>query len=153
MDPVLRRYRIAGVAATAVIVLSIPIYLGARSLRPPRTAPAAEPQYVGSEKCKTCHEKAYVGWKGSNHAQAMQAARDGTVLGDFSGATLVHRGKTWRFFRRGERFMDLGWPKKAKSIQSAVCPRLQPAMGWVLRSVWRRRWQLPPPHSPTISRR
>ncbi|MBS1108379.1 MAG: Tetratricopeptide 1 repeat-containing protein [Anaeromyxobacteraceae bacterium] len=105
MDPVLRRYRIAGVAATAVIVLSIPIYLGARSLRPPRTAPAAEPQYVGSEKCKTCHEKAYVGWKGSNHAQAMQAARDGTVLGDFSGATLVHRGKTWRFFRQGERFL------------------------------------------------
>jgi tetratricopeptide (TPR) repeat protein len=105
MDASLRRYRIAGVAATAVIALSVPIYLGMRALRPPRIAPAAAPQHVGSEKCKACHEKAYAGWKGSNHARAMQAARDGTVLGDFSGATLLHRGKTWRFFRQGEKFM------------------------------------------------
>ena len=35
----------------------------------------------------------------------MQAAKDGTVLGDFAGATLLHRGKTWRFFRQGEKFM------------------------------------------------
>jgi Flp pilus assembly protein TadD len=27
------------------------------------------------------------------------------VLGDFSGVTFEHRGKTWRFFRRGEKFM------------------------------------------------
>ena len=33
----LRRYRIAGVAATAAIVLSVPLYLAARALRPPRT--------------------------------------------------------------------------------------------------------------------
>ena len=105
MEPSLRRYRIAGVAAMAAIVLSVPLYLGARALRPPRTAPTAQPQYVGSEKCKACHEKAYAGWRRSNHAQAMQAARDGTVLGDFSGATLVHRGKTWRFFRQGEKFL------------------------------------------------
>jgi tetratricopeptide (TPR) repeat protein len=35
----------------------------------------------------------------------MQGARDGTVLGDFDGATLRHRAKTWRFFRREGRFM------------------------------------------------
>ena len=105
MSDSLRRYRIAGVAATAAIVLSVPLYLAARALRPPRTSPAVEPQFVGSEKCKACHEKAYAGWKGSNHALAMQAAREGAVLGDFSGATLVHRGKTWRFFRQGEKFM------------------------------------------------
>jgi tetratricopeptide (TPR) repeat protein len=105
MDPGLRRYRIAGVAATAAIVLSIPLFLATRALRPPRTAPPVEPQFVGSEKCKACHEKAYAGWKGSNHAKAMQAAREGTVLGDFSGSTLVHRGNTWRFFRDGEKFL------------------------------------------------
>ncbi len=99
------RYRMAGVAATAAILLSVPLYLGVRSLRPPRTVPAAELRYVGSERCRSCHEKAYSGWKGSNHALAMQAAREGTVLGDFSGATLVHRGKAWRFFRDGERYM------------------------------------------------
>ncbi len=104
-DPTLHRYRVAGVVALTAIVLAVPLHLGMRSLRPPRTTPAAEPQFVGSEKCKSCHEKAYAAWKGSNHAQAMQAAKDGTVLGDFSGATLVHRGKTWRFFRQGEKFM------------------------------------------------
>ncbi|MEY2668423.1 MAG: hypothetical protein RJA59_1061 [Pseudomonadota bacterium] len=105
MPPDLRRYRIAGVVALGAIVLSVPLYLGLRALRPPRTPPAAEPQYVGSDRCKACHEKAYAAWKGSNHALAMQAAKDGTVLGDFGGATLVHRGKTWRFFRQGEKFM------------------------------------------------
>jgi len=105
MDASLRRYRVAGVAATAVIVLSVPLYLGLRSARPPRVAPDVEARYVGSEKCKACHEKAYAAWKGSNHAAAMQAAKDGTVLGDFGGATLQHRGKTWRFFRDGLRFV------------------------------------------------
>jgi len=105
MDPALRRYRIAGVAATAAMVLSVPLYLAVRSLRPSRTAPLVEAQHVGSEKCKACHEKAYAGWKGSNHARAMQAAKDGLVQGDFGGATLEHRSKTWRFFRQGEKFM------------------------------------------------
>ncbi len=104
-DPALRRYRIAGAAALAAIALSVPLYLGVRRLSPPRTAPPAEPQYVGSERCKACHEKPYAAWKGSNHALAMQPARDGTVLGDFGGATLEHRGRTWRFFRRDGKFM------------------------------------------------
>ncbi|HVO19767.1 MAG TPA: tetratricopeptide repeat protein [Anaeromyxobacter sp.] len=103
-DP-LRRWRVVGVAATAIIALSVPLHLAVRSLRAPRAAPATEALYVGSERCKACHEKAYEAWKGSNHARAMQAARDGTVLGDFGGATLEHRGKTWRFFRQGERFL------------------------------------------------
>jgi Tfp pilus assembly protein PilF len=37
----------------------------------------------------------------------MQAAREGTVLGDFNDATFTLRGKTWRFFRRGEKFVVL----------------------------------------------
>src|SRR5512137_3090662 len=103
-DP-LRRWRAVGVAATAALVLSVPLYLAVRSLRGARTAPPGEALYVGSERCKACHAKAYDAWKGSNHAKAMQAARDGTVLGDFGGATFQHRGKTWRFFRDGPRFL------------------------------------------------
>ena len=103
-DP-LRCWRVAGVVATAVIALAVPLHLGVRSLRGPRLAPQGEARFVGSERCKSCHQKAYDQWKGSHHAKAMQAAREGTVLGDFGGATLQHRGKTWRFFRQGERFM------------------------------------------------
>ncbi|HUL60493.1 MAG TPA: tetratricopeptide repeat protein [Anaeromyxobacteraceae bacterium] len=103
-DP-LRPWRAAGLAATAAIVLAAPLYLAVHAGRGPRSAPPGEPQFVGSERCKACHQKAYDAWKGSHHAKAMQAARDDTVLGDFGGATFLHRGKTWRFFRQGERFM------------------------------------------------
>src|SRR5512137_191429 len=103
-DP-LRHWRAVGLAATAAIVLSVPLYLLVHAARGSRPPPPAEAQYVGSERCKACHQKAYDGWKGSHHALAMQAAREQTVLGDFGGATFSHRGKTWRFFRRGEKFM------------------------------------------------
>jgi len=101
----LRRWRLAGVLATAAIVLAVPLHLAVRALGAPRSAPAPSAQYVGSERCKSCHQKEYERWKGSHHALAMQAAKDGTVLGDFRDATFEHRGKTWRFFRKGEAFM------------------------------------------------
>jgi tetratricopeptide (TPR) repeat protein len=105
-DP-LRRWRLVGLAATVAIVLSVPLYLAARSLRGPRVTEPPEALYVGSERCAPCHKAAYDKWKGSHHELAMQAARDGTVLGDFNDATFALRGKTWRFFRRGEKFMVL----------------------------------------------
>src|SRR5512138_2691069 len=103
-----RRWRVAGAAATAVIALSLPLHLGVRALRPARPAAPAEARYVGSERCRACHAKAFAAWQGSHHAKAMQPAREGTVLGDFSEAVLEERGKTWRFRRRGERFVATG---------------------------------------------
>jgi tetratricopeptide (TPR) repeat protein len=105
-DP-LRRFRMVGVIATLAIVLSVPLYLTVRSLRGPRVTGPPEALYVGSERCAGCHKAAYDAWKGSHHELAMQAAREGTVLGDFNDATFQLRGKTWRFFRRGEKFMVL----------------------------------------------
>ena len=95
--------RIAGVVAAVAIVVAAS--LGVRQLRRPAGPPDAEARHVGSERCGACHERAYAAWKGSHHALAMQPARDGTVLGDFGGATLEHRGRTWRFFRDGARFL------------------------------------------------
>jgi len=100
-----RRWTWVGIATTAVIALSVPICLAVHGARGPRNPPPAAPQYVGSERCRSCHQTQYDAWKGSNHARAMQPARDGTVLGDFGDARFVHRGKEWRFFRSGERFM------------------------------------------------
>jgi tetratricopeptide (TPR) repeat protein len=101
----LHPWRVVGVVATAAIVVAIPLHLAVHAAREPHAAPPAAAQYVGSERCRACHQKAYEGWKGSNHARAMQAAKDGTVLGDFGGATFLHRGKTWQFFRQGAKFM------------------------------------------------
>ncbi len=102
----LHLWRAMGIASTAAIVLSIPLYLVVHGVRSPReTAP--EPGYVGSERCKDCHLKTYEGWKGSHHARSMAVAREDTVLGDFSGATFQHREKTWRFYRRDGKFLVL----------------------------------------------
>ena len=103
-DP-LRRWRAVGMLATVAIVLAVPLHLALRALGAPRTAPAPSARYVGSERCKSCHQKEYDLWKGSHHALAMQAARDGLVLGDFNDRTFEHRGKTWRFFRRGGAYL------------------------------------------------
>jgi len=99
------RWLVAGVVATAVIVLAVPLHLAVRRIRGPRLAPPTAPQYVGSERCKSCHQKQYEAWTGSHHAHAMQVARDDTVLGDFANARFLHRGKEWRFYRQGDRFM------------------------------------------------
>ncbi len=106
-DDPLWRWRLVGLTATVAIVLSVPLYLAVRSARGPRVTGPPEALYVGSERCAPCHKAAYDKWKGSHHELAMQAAREGTVLGDFNDATFALRGKTWRFFRRGEKFMVL----------------------------------------------
>jgi tetratricopeptide (TPR) repeat protein len=105
-DP-LARWRAVALAALAGIVLSVPLHLAVRWLRGPAVHAAPEARYVGSERCAPCHKTAFDRWKGSHHELAMQAARPGTVFGDFGGATFAVRGKTWKFFRRGEKFMVL----------------------------------------------
>jgi len=93
-----------GITAAAAIVLAMALHLALREARGLGTAwvPASAAQYVGSDRCKTCQAKEFESWRRSHHAQAMQPARDATVLGDFGGTELEHRGKTWRFFREGE---------------------------------------------------
>lgn len=101
------RWRVAGIASAAAVALAVSLSLAVRAPRAPQGTDALEAAYVGSERCKLCHPIAYEGWKGSHHARAMQVAGSGTVLGDFRDAAFSHRGKTWRFFRRGEKFMAL----------------------------------------------
>jgi hypothetical protein len=48
-----------------------------------RSAPA----FVGSEKCRACHQPEYELWKGSNHYHAMEVATEASVRGDFNNAT------------------------------------------------------------------
>jgi predicted CXXCH cytochrome family protein len=69
------------------------------------TAPAMQhASFVGRAACKTCHEREYKAWKGSDHDRAMEAATEETVLGDFSGVRFTAFGVTSRFFRRDGGF-------------------------------------------------
>lgn len=103
-DP-LHRWRLIGVAATAVIVLSVPAWLirrGVEGAGMPETAEAAS--FVGREACRPCHQQAYDTWKGSDHDLAMDIASEETVLGQFDDAVFTSRGMETRFFRREGKF-------------------------------------------------
>ena len=75
----------------------------AAALTPPSAAEAAS--YVGSSACAGCHAGQHRSWQASQHAQAMQAATEATVLGDFGGARFDHMGTSSEFFRRDGKFM------------------------------------------------
>ncbi len=66
---------------------------------------ADDARFVGSAGCVGCHQAQAALWKGSHHTQAMQPARDATVLGDFADARFVNGGITSVFHRDGARFM------------------------------------------------
>ena len=72
----------------------------------PRAKPALPPAtFVGAATCASCHPNEARAWRGSHHQQAMQAATDSTVLGNFRDARFRSAGVETRFFRDGQRFM------------------------------------------------
>jgi tetratricopeptide (TPR) repeat protein len=65
----------------------------------------SQASYVGSERCAECHQEQMAQHSGSHHDLAMQLATEGSVLGDFTDASLEHYGITSRFYREGDRYM------------------------------------------------
>ncbi len=100
----LRWERIA-LAAAVIILLSPVLYL---YFRRPAAVPSDEKtvQFVGSEKCKDCHQNAYNKWRGSDHDRAMDVADETTVLGNFDNASFTdpYNDVTTRFFRKGAKY-------------------------------------------------
>jgi tetratricopeptide (TPR) repeat protein len=103
----LRRWALGGVAASILIVLSLPLYLVKERLAAAGAdAPSVEgPTFVGRDTCLPCHESASEAWRGSDHDRAMAVADESTVLGDFDDAVLEHHGTATRFFRRDGKYM------------------------------------------------
>jgi predicted CXXCH cytochrome family protein len=97
-----RSWKIAGLAATVVIVLSFPLSL----LLNMNAGATQEPDavFTGGRSCIECHQKEYRLWKGSDHDRAMSVASDSTVLGNFRNAEFTFRGVTTKFYKRGGKF-------------------------------------------------
>ena len=97
-------WKIIGLIATLVIILSIPGYLikDKHFYRPLKSQPSAT--YAGSRKCMECHKDEYDRWKDSHHDRAMDMANDQTVLGDFNDRVVEFHGVTSRFYRQGEAY-------------------------------------------------
>ncbi len=103
----LRSWRFVGWIAAAALVLVVPMYVvRERALRSETPAPGAEApaEFVGAERCATCHRKEYDDWTGSDHQMAMAVASEATVRGDFDDAVFEGDGISARFYRRDRRY-------------------------------------------------
>ena len=106
-DAPLVRWKLAGIAATLVIVLAFPLYFLQEHFRKEKVRPSTDSQasFTGSESCRDCHQNEYDKWNGSHHQLAMAVASEKTVLGDFSDTTFRYFGVNNRFYRKNGRFM------------------------------------------------
>ncbi|MBW1716324.1 MAG: hypothetical protein JRJ77_10980 [Deltaproteobacteria bacterium] len=103
----MKNWKITGIIATIVIVLSIPLYVVKQKyISMPVTHVYQKPvsTFVGSKKCVDCHKKEYDEWHNSHHDLAMGVANETTVLGAFDDAVFEYFGVTSRFYRKGNRF-------------------------------------------------
>ena len=103
----MKRWKISGLIATIVIILTIPLYLlkeASITLQADGIQPKPVAVFVGSGKCMDCHKKEYDKWQGSHHDHAMAVANDKTVLGDFNKAVFEIHGVISRFYRKDGKF-------------------------------------------------
>lgn len=93
------------VAGGLILLTSIGL-LARRYLSPAApTAPAPAATFVGARTCAPCHAPEHARWAESDHARAMQAATETTVLGDFADRRFTEGAVISTFFRRDGRFM------------------------------------------------
>jgi len=100
-------WKIAGIIATLVIVLILPIYHLKNRPSPPMPEGedhAQTARFVGSETCRDCHKAEYDKWSDSHHRWAMEEANEQSVLGDFDDAEFTHFGQSSRFYRRDGKY-------------------------------------------------
>jgi tetratricopeptide (TPR) repeat protein len=98
------RWKITGLIATLIIVLSIPAYMLKEKYFRRLPAPGPVATFAGSKKCMDCHKAEYDRWQNSLHDRAMAVADDATVRGDFNHAVVKFHGVTSRFYRKDKKF-------------------------------------------------
>ena len=104
----MKGWRVTGLIATLIIVLSLPLYLWKNSdssLHPELDQSTADYSFVGSLKCADCHRKEYNNWQDSHHDHAMDIADEKTVLGDFDNVRFSSHGVTSTFYRKEGKFL------------------------------------------------
>ena len=68
-------------------------------------SPTIAADYVGRDKCQSCHKAETKLWQNSHHDLAMDHANSETVLGDFSNSSFTYAGITSTFYKKNNRFM------------------------------------------------
>ena len=101
-SPVLLRSVIVVVVAAAILGIFLWRWSAGTSAK--QAEPNQTATYAGAERCASCHEEQTKLWRTSHHAQAMQAASNSTVLGNFSDAHFTKDGVTSTFFKKEDKF-------------------------------------------------
>ncbi len=60
--------------------------------------------FIGSENCKSCHQKEFESWQNSHHDLSMQVADNTSVLGNFNNVVFESKGITYNFFKKENDF-------------------------------------------------
>ena len=60
--------------------------------------------FLGDQKCKTCHQKEFEEWQGSDHDRAMEVADRTTILANFDGEKFTSQGVTSHFYQKDNGF-------------------------------------------------
>ena len=63
-----------------------------------KTGAQVTAQYIGSDACASCHSNETAEWKKSQHHDAMAAASEQSMLGNFNGAKFTYAGITSDIF-------------------------------------------------------
>jgi tetratricopeptide (TPR) repeat protein len=71
----------------------------------PPSAFAADPAFIGSVTCSSCHASQFSAWRGSHHELAMQHATPTTVLGNFRDASFKGDGIDATFLQKDGKFL------------------------------------------------
>jgi len=100
----MQNWKISGIIATLIIIVSLSIYSFKEINRLSIIKEPQAPTFVGSEACAQCHKHEYEEWQQSHHAKAMTVASEKTVLGDFNNKIFTNNGIESRFYRKGTGF-------------------------------------------------
>ncbi|KAA3616901.1 MAG: hypothetical protein D8M58_05130 [Calditrichaeota bacterium] len=100
----MQKWKFSGIIAAAMIVLTILIYVAFFYNEKQNNSNSDIIEYIGRDRCQSCHQQEYKAWLGSHHDKAMDIATDSTVLGDFDDAEFEFNGVTSKFFRKGKKF-------------------------------------------------
>ncbi|MDI3322061.1 multiheme c-type cytochrome [Pinibacter soli] len=101
----------------ALILLAIALYRCVDSTRP---ATAVELTYVGTAKCKTCHQSEYDRYLTSDHFHAMDSALPRSVKGNFDNATFISHGDTSFFYKKNDRYFVRTTDSSGKKKEFAI---------------------------------
>ena len=97
--------RTATAVVGSVVLLAVAALAGWRYFEPRASGGEPAATFVGSQACAGCHAREHADWSSSDHARAMQAASDATVLGDFADRRFTYGAVTSTFFRRDGRYV------------------------------------------------